>query len=104
MVPQIRELQPFRISKAGLITQVDVLQITWTAVKNDKRLAAVTDRSRDGLAYLIRQMNAANDQVVDVVGGIDPGKLDRPGDRGGSPMTAADVIRYTAGHVRLHAD
>jgi uncharacterized damage-inducible protein DinB len=104
LVAHVTELQPFWVSKAVLITQVDDPQITRTAVENDERLAAVTDHSQDGLASLIRQMNAANDQVVDIVGAIDPSRLDRPGHREDNPMTAADVIRYTARHVRLHAD
>ena len=104
LVAHITELQPFWISKAVLITQEDDPQITRTAVENDERLAAVTDRSQDDLAGLVRQMNAANDQVVDVVGAIDPAKLNRPGHREDNPMTAADVVRYVARHVRLHAD
>ena len=68
----ITELQSFWVTKAVLITQVDDPQITRTAVENDVRLAAVTDRSQDGLASLIRQMNFANNQVVDVVAAIDP--------------------------------
>ena len=104
LLAHITELQPFWISKAVLITQVDDPQITRTAVENDERLAAVTDRSQDDLAGLIQQMNAVNDQVVDVVGAIDPAKLDRPGHREDNPMTAAGVIQYTARHVRLHAD
>ena len=104
LLAHITELQPFWISKAVLITQVDDPQITRTAVENDERLAAVTDRSQDDLAGIIQQMNAVNDQVVDVVGAIDPAKLDRPGHREDNPMTAAGVIQYTARHVRLHAD
>ncbi len=104
LLAHITELQPFWISKAVLITQVDDPQITRTAVENDERLAAVTDRSQDDLAGLIQQMNAVNDQVVDVVGAIDPAKLDRPGHREDNPMTAAGVIQYTARHVRLHAE
>ncbi|MCH8820597.1 MAG: DinB family protein, partial [Acidobacteria bacterium] len=104
LVAHITELQPFWISKAVLITQVDDPQITRTAVENDERLAAVTDHSQEGLASLIQQMNAVNDQVVEVVGGIDPAKLDRPGHREDNPMTAAGVIQYVARHVRLHAD
>ena len=104
LLAHITELQPFWISKAVLITQQDDPQITRTAVENDERLAAVTDRSQDDLAGLVRQMNAANDQVVDVVGAIDPAKLDRPGHREDNPMTAADVVRYVVRHVRLHAD
>ena len=69
----------------------------------DAVVAAVTDRSQDGMVSLIRQMNSANDQVVDVVAAIDPATLDRPGHREDNPMTAADVIRYTADHVRIHA-
>ena len=103
LLAHITELQPFWISKAVLITQVDDPQITRTAVENDERLAAVTDRSQDDLAGLIQQMNAVNGQVVDVVGTIDPAKLDRPGHREDNPMTAAGVIQYTARHVRLHA-
>jgi len=94
LLAHITELQPFWISKAVLITQVDDPQITRTAVENDERLAAVTDRSQDDLAGLIHQMNAVND----------PAKLDRPGHREDNPMTAAGVIQYTARHVRLHAD
>lgn len=104
LLAHITELQPFWISKAVLITQVDDPQITRTAVENDERLAAVTDHSQDALAGLIQQMNAANDQVVDIVGNIDPAKLARPGHREDNPMTAADVVRYVARHVRLHAD
>jgi len=100
----ITELQYFWVTKAVLITQVDDPQITRTAVENDVRLEAVTDRSQDGLASLIRQMNFANNQVVDVVAAIDPAALDRPGHREDNPMTSADVIRYTARHVRTHAD
>ena len=85
LLAHITELQPFWISKAVLITQVDDPQITRTAVENDERLAAVTDRSQDDLAGLIQQMNAVNDQVVDVVGAIDPAKLDRPGHREDTP-------------------
>ena len=103
LLAHITELQPFWLSKAVLITQVDDPQITRTAVENDERLAAVTDRSQDDLAGLIQQMNAVNGQVVDVVGTIDPAKLDRPGHREDNPMTAAGVIQYTARHVRLHA-
>ena len=91
LLAHITELQPFWISKAVLITQVDDPQITRTAVENDERLAAVTDRSQDDLAGLIQQMNAVNGQVVDVVGTIDPAKLDRPGHREDNPMTAAGV-------------
>ena len=58
LLAHITELQPFWISKAVLITQVDDPQITRTAVENDERLAAVTDRSQDDLAGLIQQMNA----------------------------------------------
>ena len=100
----ITELQSFWVTKAVLITQVDDPQITRTAVENDVRLAAVTDRSQDGLASLIRQMNFANNQVVDVGAAIDPAALDRPGHREDNSMTSADVIRYTARHVRTHAD
>ncbi len=100
----ITELQSFWVTKAVLITQVDDPQITRTAVENDVRLAAVTDRSQDGLASLIRQMNFANNQVVDVVAAIDPPALDRPGHREDDRMTSAEVIRYTARHVRTHAD
>ena len=100
----ITELQSFWVTKAVLITQVDDPQITRTAVENDVRLAAVTDRSQDGLASLIRQMNFANNQVVDVVAAIDPAALDRPSHREDTPMTSADVIRYTARHVRTHAE
>ena len=104
LVAHVTELQPFWVSQAVLITQVDDPQITRTAVENDERLAAVTDHSQDGLASLIQQMNAANDQAVDVVGTIDPSRLDRPGHREDNPMTAADVIKYAARHVRLHAE
>jgi|ETN07SMinimDraft_1059922.scaffolds.fasta_scaffold37910_2 uncharacterized damage-inducible protein DinB len=45
LLAHITELQPFWVSKAVLITQVDDPQITRTAVENDERLAAVTDRS-----------------------------------------------------------
>lgn len=104
LLAHITEPQPFWISKAVLITQVDDPQITRTAVENDERLAAVTDRSQeDDLAGLIQQMNAVNDQVVDVVSAIDPAKLDWPGHREDNPITAAGVIQYTARHVRLHA-
>lgn len=61
LLAHITELQPFWVSKAVLITQVDDPQITRTAVENDERLAAVTDRSQDDLAGLIQQMNAVND-------------------------------------------
>ena len=72
LLAHITELQSFWVTKAVLITQVDDPQITWPAVENDVRLAVVTDRSQDGLASLIRQMNFANNQVVDVVAAIDP--------------------------------
>ncbi len=104
LLAHITELQTFWISKAVLITQEDDPQITRTAVENDERLAAVADHSQDGLAALIRQMNSANGQVAAIVGAIDPDKLDRPGHREDNPVTAAGVIRYVAGHVRLHAD
>jgi len=71
LLAHITELQSFWVTKAVLITQVDDPQITRTAVENDVRLAAVTDR---------------------------------PGHREDNPMTAADVIRYTARHLRTHAD
>ena len=61
LLAHITELQPFWVSKAVLITQVDDPQITRTAVENDERLAAVTDRSQDDLAGLIQQMNAVHD-------------------------------------------
>ena len=100
----ITEFQSFWVTKAVLITQVDDPQITRTALENDVRLAAVTDRSQDGLASLIQQMNSANNQVVDAVAAMDTATLDWPGHREGNLMTAADVIRYTADHVRIHAD
>jgi uncharacterized damage-inducible protein DinB len=85
LVAHVTELQPFWVSKAVLITQVDDPQITRTAVENDERLAAVTDHSQDGLASLIRQMNAANDQVVDIVGGYRPIKIGPARPSGGQP-------------------
>ena len=104
LLPHITELQSVWISKAVLITQVDDPQITRTDVENDVRLAAVTDRSQDGLASLIQQMNSANNQVVDVVAAMDTATLGRPGHREDNPMTVSDVIRYTADYVRIHAD
>ena len=103
LVAHVTELQPFWVSKSVLSTQVDDPQITRTAVENDEHLAEVTDHSQDDLASFIRQMNAANDQIMDVVGAIDPSTLDRPDHREDNLMTAAHVIRYTAHHVRFRA-
>jgi len=104
LLAHITELQGFWIARAVLITKEDDPQITRTAVENDQRIGAVTDHSGDNMTDLVREMNAANDQVVAVVGDIDPKNLDRPGHREDDPITAAGVIRYVAGHVRDHAD
>ena len=79
-------------------------RIARNAVESDLRVAAVTDHGADDMADLVRQVIAANDRVVQVVGGIDPSTLDRPGHREGNPITAGGVIRYVAGHVRTHAE
>ena len=104
VVAHITELQTFWIDRAVLITKEDDPQIARTAVESDQRINAVTDHSQDSVADLTRQLNAANDQVVAVVGGIDPNGLDRPGHREENPITAGGVIRYVAGHIRTHAD
>ena len=103
LLAHITELQTFWIARAVLITKEDDPQITRTAVENDQRIGAVTDHSGDNMTNLVREMNAANDQVVAVVGDIDPKNLDRPGHREDNPITAGGVIRYVAGHVRDHA-
>ena len=104
LLAHITELQVFWIARAVLITTENDPQIARTAVENDHRIGAVTDHSGDNMTDLVRETNAANDQVVAVVGGIDPKNLDRPGHREDNPITAGGVIRYVAGHVRDHAD
>ena len=104
LLAHVTELQVFWIARAVLITKEDDPQITRTAVENDQRIGAVTDHSGDNMTDLVRDMNAAHDQVVAVVGDIDPKNLDRPGHREDNPITAGGVIRYVAGHVRDHAD
>ncbi len=104
LLAHIAELQVFWIDRAVLITKEDDPQIARNAVESDLRVAAVTDHGADDMADLVRQVIAANDRVVQVVGGIDPSTLDRPGHREGNPITAGGVIRYVAGHVRTHAE
>ena len=104
LLAHIAELQVFWIDRAVLITKEDDPQIARNAVESDLRVAAVTDHAEDDMGDLVRQVIAANDQVVEVVGGIDPSTLDRPGHREENPITAGGVIRYVAGHVRTHAE
>ena len=104
LLAHITELQTFWIARADRITKENDPQIARTAVENDQRIGAVTDHSGDNMTDLVREMDTANDQVVAVVGGIDPKNLDRPGHREDNPITAAGVIRYVAGHVRDHAN
>lgn len=104
LLAHIAELQVFWVGKALLITQENNPQITRTDVENDVRLAAVTDHSQDSLHDLKRSVISACEQAAATVGSIDPKDLSRPGHRQSNPMTAADVIRYVAEHVRDHAN
>ena len=104
LLAHIAELQVFWIDRAVLITKEDDPQIARNAVESDLRVAAVTQHAADNMADLVQEMIAANDQVVRLVGGIDPSTLDRPGHREENPITAGGVIRYVAGHVRTHAE
>ena len=103
LLAHIAEIQGFWVGKAVRITKENGLQISRTDVENDLRLAAVTDRSQDGLDGLKRSVISACEQAVAIVGNIDPKDLSRPGHRESNHMTAGDVIQFVAGHVRDHA-
>lgn len=104
LLAHIAELQTFWVDKAVLITQEENPNIARTAVEEDQRTGAVITHTEDRLTGLIQRMIAANDEAVATVGNIDPRLLDRPGHREANPITAGGVIRYAAGHVRIHAE
>ena len=78
--------------------------MSWRALEDDLRLAAVTDHSQDSLDGLKRSVISACEEAAAEVGNIVPKDLSRPGRRESNPMTAGDVIQYVARHVRDHAN
>ncbi len=104
MLAHIAEIQVFWVGKAVLITKENDPQISRTAVESDLRIAAVADHAQDSLAELKREMLAACEEALAMVGRINPQALSRPGHREDNPMTAGEVIQYVGGHVRDHAN
>ena len=98
------DLQVFWVGKAVIITKEGDPQISRTAVESHRRIAAVTDHAQDSLDDLKREMLAACEEAVAMVGRINPQDLNRPGHREDNPMTAGGVIQYLGGHVRDHAN
>ena len=103
LLAHIAEIQAFWTAKAILITQEANPNITRTAVENDIREAAVIGQADDSLADLLPRCREASERAVQLIGGIDPADLDRPGHRGeNNPITVEGVIRYLTGHVEEH--
>jgi len=103
LLAHIAEIQAFWTAKAILITQEDDPNITRTAVENDIREAAVTGQAHDSMADLLPRCQEANERAIQLIGGIDPAYLGRPGHRGeDNPITVQGVIRYLIGHVEEH--
>ncbi|MCH7620494.1 MAG: DinB family protein [Chloroflexi bacterium] len=103
LLAHIAEIQAFWTAKAILITQEDDPNITRTAVENDIREAAVTGQAHDSMADLLPRCQEANQRAIQLIGGIDPAYLERPGHRGeDNPITVQGVIRYLIGHVEEH--
>jgi len=103
LLAHIAEIQAFWTAKAILITQEDDPNITRTAVENDIREAAVTGQAHDLMADLLPRCQEANQRAIQLIGGIDPAYLERPGHRGeDNPITVQGVIRFLIGHVEEH--
>ncbi len=103
LLAHIAEIQAFWTAKAILITQEDDPNITRTAVENDIREAAVTGQAHDLKADLLPRCQEANQRAIQLIGGIDPAYLERPGHRGeDNPITVQGVIRFLIGHVEEH--
>ena len=103
LLAHIAEIQAFWTAKAILITQEDDPNITRTAVENDIREAAVTGQAHDSMADLLPRCQEANQRSVQLIGGIDPSYLERPGHRGeDNPITVEGVIRYLIAHMEEH--
>ena len=103
LLAHIAEIQAFWTAKAILITQEDDPNITRTAVENDIREAAVTGQAHDSMADLLPRCQEANQRAIQLIGGIDPAYLERPGHRGeDNPITVQGVIRFLIGHVEEH--
>ena len=103
LLAHIAEIQAFWTAKAILITQEDDPNITRTAVENDIREAVVTGQAHDSMADLLPRCQEANERAIQLIGGIDPAYLGRPGHRGeDNPITVQGVIRYLIGHVEEH--
>jgi hypothetical protein len=92
------------MGKAVLITREDDPSVSRSAVENDIRVAAVTDRSGDPLERLVGQLAEANVDTLKLLQGLRPQDLGRPGHRGeGNPITVSEVVQSLTKHVQEHA-